>query len=314
MKARSGVAIVVLLVACGGKKTAGSDDRSAPAGATPAGSGSASSEPAGQPPAGSAAAVPAWKLESRPVALMCGSRPLSIPAAASPAPASERALPRAQPIAACQDQPSVEAVCSCLTGSVEKWVTGTGLTAPVSCAPVPQLDPAARLVELHTTPSDPDSVAAGTAFVLVAAHGPAWSAVGVVEAAPDVDLTTTPRASHGASITSFEARPRPGATLVWIQSQNQYSETDMGEQQLTGAAQITICIVPTAAAQAPYCHAPIKLGGWDYTFTIAKADRPDACTLREAAVLSASLDSAGSLSVHLDRGTDKTAAAGRYHL
>jgi hypothetical protein len=150
--------------------------------------------------------------------------------------------------------------------------------------------------------------------VFTAAHGKAWSAVDVVEAAPDVDLTQTPKATHGATITGLEVRPRTDGTLVWIQSQNQYSETDMGEQEVQGAAALTLCVLPSDAAQEPYCYAPVKIATWEYTFTIANADRDDACKIREAAVFSASLDSSGALSVRLDRGTDKAGSAGKYHL
>jgi hypothetical protein len=204
-------------------------------------------------------------------------------------------------------------VCTCLTGSADKWIAGTGLTAPLTCTAAPQGNASVRLVELHSAPSDRDSVAAGTAYALVAAHGSQWSAVGVVEHAPDVDLTMTPKASHGATIKKFETRPRGDATVVWIESDNQYSESAMGEQEVNGAAALTICIVPGALAPA-YCHAPVKLAAWDYTFTFEKAGKDDACEVRKASALSASLDSAGGLSVKLDGGTDKTGAAGHYHL
>jgi hypothetical protein len=140
-----------------------------------------------------------------------------------------------------------------------------------------------------------------------------WSAVNVVEHAPDVDLTMTPKATHGASIKKFETRPRADGTVLWIESDNQYSETAMGEQEVNGAAALTICVVPTAPAQA-YCYAPVKLAAWDYTFTFDKAGQDDACEVRKAGGLSASLDGAGGLTVRLDRGTDKTGAAGHYHL
>lgn len=320
---RLGLVVILFVIACG-KKTGGDDRSTGSAGsagsAGSVGSAGSSDKPtgsadvAGKPPAGSAAAPPAWKLESQPVELSCGPRPLQIPAATPSPDASERPLPRATPIAVCRDQPSVEAVCQCLAASVDKWATRAGLSAPASCKPGPQASPSARLVELHSKPSDPDSLAAGTAFVLVAAHGAAWSAVNIVEAAPDVDLTETPKASHGASIDKLEIRPRPDATLVWVQSRNQESETDMGEQEVSGAAALTICVVPSAADQTAYCHEPIKLAVWEYTFTIAKAERDGACQVRDTAVWSASLESTGALSVRLERGTDKKAAAGRYRL
>lgn len=318
---RATLVVMLFAIACGAKKTG--DDRSGSAGsagpaAGTAAPGSATPEtpPVGSaaPPAGSAAAAPAWKLESQPIELSCGAKPLPIPAAATPADTGERSLPRATAIAGCRDQASVEAVCKCLATSVDSWARQAGLSAPASCAPAPQGSDVARLVEVKSQPSDPDSVAAGAAFVLVAAHGGTWSAINIVEAAPDVDLTETPRASHGATIAMFETRPRDGATLVWVQSRNQYSETDMGEQDVNGAAALSLCVVPAAADQPPYCHAPIKLAAWEYFFTIARADRDDACKVRNTGVMSARLDSSGALTVRLDRGVDKAGHAGRYRV
>jgi hypothetical protein len=323
---RATLVVMLFAIACGAKKTGG-DDRSGSAGsagaagaAGPAGSTAGSAAPvspppgSAAPPAGSAAAVPAWKLESQPVELSCGPEPLALPAAAAQVDAGERSLPRARAIGPCRDQASVDAVCKCLAASVESWAKQAGLSAPASCTPAPQGSAVARLVEVKSQPSDPDAVAAGTAFVLVAAHGGTWSAINIVEAAPDVDLTETPRASHGATIAMFETRPRDGATLVWVQSRNQYSETDMGEQDVSGAAALSLCVVPDAADQPPYCHAPIKLAAWEYFFTIAKANRDDACKVRNTGVMSASLDSTGALTVRLDRGVDKAGHAGRYRL
>jgi hypothetical protein len=309
MMCRLGLAVLLLLAACS-KKTTGSDDRPA-AGSDPK---PASANDGASKPAGSATAPAAWKLDSQPVDLSCGPRPLAMPAAAAPAAAGERALPRAQAIAVCQDQTSIDVVCTCLTGSADKWIAGTGLTAPVTCAAAPQGNATARLVELHSAPTDPGGVAAGTAYAVVAAHGSQWSAVNVIEYAPDVDLTMTPKATHGASIKKFETRPRADGTVLWIESDNQYSETAMGEQEVNGAAALTICVVPTAPPQPAYCYAKVLLAAWDYTFTFEKAGKDDACEVRKAGALSASLDSAGGLTVRLDRGTDKIGAAGRYHL
>jgi hypothetical protein len=319
MMMRLGLGVMLLVIACGGKKAedrpatdkpgSGAGDGSAGSGAgdRSGGSGASGSATGGAPPA-------AWKLDSRPVELSCGKKPLVIPAAAAAAAAAERALPRAAPIAGCRDQASIRALCKCLTASVDQWGKTAGLSAPAGCALETQTGAPAATVGVHSAPADPDATAAGMAYVLIAAHGKAWSAVNVVESAPDVDLTQTPRATHGASVTALEVRPRPDGTLLWIQSQNQYSETDMGEQEIHGAAALTICILPSDATREPYCHAPIKLAVWDYTFTLANADRDDACKVREAAVFSASLDSNGALSVRLERGADKTGGAGRYHM
>lgn len=304
MTCRAGLLVLLLLAACG-RKTPAADDKPA-VGSDP--------KPATAAPAGSAAAVAPWKLDSQPVELSCGPRPLAMPAATVPAAAAERALPRAQAIPVCQDQTSIDVVCICLTGAADKWIAGTGLTAPVTCTAAPQGNATARLVELHSAPSDPGGVAAGTAYAVIAARGSQWSAVNIVEHAPDIDLTMTPKATHGAAIKKFETRPRADGTVLWIESSNQYSESAMGEQEVNGAAALTICVVPSAPGSSPYCHAPVKLGAWDYTFTFEKAGKDDACEVRKAGVLSASFDSAGALTVQLDGGSDKTGTAGRYHL
>lgn len=310
MKYRLGFGALALVGAIVGQGCKGRQaqpaDRQAPgsAAATP-GSGSAAAGSAGE---GSAVAV---LLASRPAELTCGPKPLRVPAATPAAGAAERALPRAVAITACRDLPSAEAVCACLVASPDPWIQGTGMSAPVTCAPSPHGNATARLVQLTGAPADPDIVRPGTAFALVAARGATWSAVAIVEHAPDIDLTETPKASHGASIARFETRPHGDATLVWIESDNQYSETAMMEQEVNGTAAVTICVLPRAAP--PTCYAPIKRAEWDYTFAIAKAGQDDACEVRSAAAWSVQLDAAG-VSVRLDRGADLTAAAGRYRL
>jgi hypothetical protein len=277
--------VAAVIAGCGGKKTG---------------------DAAGSAPAGSAAApaVPPWSLETKPGELMCGDKTPAVPEAAA---TGERAVPRGEPIG-CQDQPSLDAVCACLIASSAKWASG--LSAPLACQPTERGDARVKLLELVSRPTDPEELASGASYILAAAHGAKWSALAEVEHAPEVDRSATPKASHSADIKAFELRPRNDGMLVWIQSQSQYEEHAMGELEHKGAAQVTICSVPAAATQAPFCYAPIALAAWDYTYT----DSTEACEIRELAVYAAGLDSTGKLTVRIDRGDDKAGAAGRYHL
>lgn len=295
------VLVVLSIASAGGCKKPRPDQAPTEPGA-PAGSAAAGSAATG---AGSAAAAPAWKLDSQPLDLACGMTAAATPAQAPPP--ADRALAQAKPIAGCQDRPTVDDVCKCLAESVATW--SSGLSAKATCEVAPQGNDRVHLVEVHSAP-DGEATAAGEAFVLVAAHGTAWSALGVVEAAPDVDLTTTPKAVHGTKIVAFETKPQADGALVWIQSRNQYTETGMGETDVNGAAQITICRVPSAAAQAPYCYSPVALATWEFTRTLDSG----ACNVRSAAIFAASLESTGALSVRLEHGADAASAAGHYHL
>jgi hypothetical protein len=292
---------LVLVVGC--KKTAPVEDKLAK------GSGSASSSEA--PAIDAAVAVPAWKVESQPVDLPCGDKPLALPAPVAGKPAADRVLAHAEAMTVCQDQVSVAAACTCLAGSIDKW--GAGLSAPAECEPEKPSDPRAQLVVVSSNPTDPSSKSGGEAHVLVARHGAAWSAIGVIETAPDVDLSETPKASHTAKITRFESHPLGDAALYWVESRNQAQEKSMGDLEYNGAAQATICVVPNAATAAGFCYAPIKLGAWEYAFTIAKADQADACSIRTAATFSAVLE-ASAVTVRLLHGTDSETTAGLYRL
>ncbi|HEY3801856.1 MAG TPA: hypothetical protein VGL61_04580 [Kofleriaceae bacterium] len=295
---------LVFASACGAKHDAGGSAGSA-----------GSAQPTGSAQAPVASATPAWRIDSQVAPLMCGSKPLAMPPPhappASPA-SSERELPRATPIAACNDQPSLDTACKCLVASAGTWAKGIGLAAPVSCAPAPQGDSTTRLLDLHSVPADPDAVSAGTAFAVAIAHASTWSVLGIAERAADIDLTETPKATRGAAIDRFESKARGDSTVVWIETDNAYSETSMGEDELSGGASVTVCVLP--AAQRPYCSAPLKLGHYEYTFARDKDGQPDACSIREASRLSAHLDSAGSLTIELDNGSDTANVAGRYRL
>src|SRR5262245_51625134 len=117
MTKRLGLGVILLVAACGGKKA---DDR-------PADKPASGATKSGGSGAGTASGPPAWKLESRPVELPCGNKPLAIPAAAPTAAAAERPLPRAEPIAGCRDLASIRAACQCLSASVGTWGKTAGL-------------------------------------------------------------------------------------------------------------------------------------------------------------------------------------------
>lgn len=300
--ARAIMLVIVVVTACSKK---------------PAETGAGSAAPsAGSDHAGSGgSAAPAWTLTSAPVELTCGNQPLALgKAAAAGAPADERSLPRSPVFAVCRAEASVEAACTCLAAQVAQWARGTGVTAPATCVPAPQGNSTVRLVEVSNVPDEDSDFAGGSAFVLLAARGAAWSAVGVVEVAPAVDLSMTPNGSHSATIIGLDTRAHDDEAWVWVQSENQYSETGMGEQEVTGTAAISICVVPAATAQPAYCYEPVKLAAWDYVFTIERAGEPNACKVRDAAVMSVRLDSTGAVVIGLEAGVDKAGSAGRYRL
>jgi len=269
---------------------------------------SADATPAAPPTDAAATATDAWELRSTPIAPDCGAaRP---GAADGPVAAGEaRRLARGTAIASCQKLPSIEAVCDCLASSLEAWAPA-GLAGKGTCEAASQRGTDAQVVVVSSAPADPAATAAGTALVLVARRGDAWSALQVVDAAPDVDLTETPRASHGAELVAYAERPGRAGTLVWAQSQNQYSETDAGEQTVQGGAALTLCAIPAAADAPAACYAAVPLGTWDFTY--AGAD--DRCDVRASTLYAARLDASGQLSVVLTAGTDDTGRAGRYQL
>ena len=289
--------VLIVAVACkkppgGDKPTPGSDQ---------AGSGS-STQPAAPPPPAS------WKIDSQPVELMCGEKPLTLPAPAAASPKGDRALPHADAIRTCQDQASVAAVCDCLTKSIKDWGGSLGLSPAVQCEVQTPAQPDAQLVEVSSTPAD-DSTSGGEAFVFVAKHGATWSPVAVIEGAPDVDLSITPKASHTAKIDRVEAHAIASGSLYWIESHHEAQDKSMGESEREGEAHGTVCTVPTGAS--PWCGAPLVRGAWTYTYSLAKADQPDACTITKVSTYAATLDPT-SVTVRLVHGSDEDGVAGRY--
>ena len=211
------------------------------------------------------------------------------------APVGPRTLARGTPIADCQQLASVDAVCKCLTGKA------VGLEGTLACEAAKEKGTNGQLVVVQEQAADPDKAVGGTAFVLVAKRGEKWSAMQVVETAGDVDLTETPNAMHGATVLAYEER---GST-IWVETQNQYSETGGGEREVRGEVGLTVCNATT-------CTARIPLAGWDYTVTLAHGDGDDKCDVRSAFAYRATLTSAGVLTLVLAAGVDDGGRAGRY--
>lgn len=247
------------------------------------------------------AAAPAWTAKSQPIELTCGDQPLALPPPRPAAkPSADRALAHGEAITQCHDQPSVDAACTCLVGAIASWGASYQLAAPATCKPVPGA-PDAQLVEIKDTPADPDAKHGGSALVLVARHGATWSAVTVVDAQGDIDLTQTPKLGESLTLQAFE----PHGSLIWIQTRSETHEADMGDHDLDGGVLGTVC---TLGAQAA-CYAPLKLATWTYTWTPAKST----CEIAKLSVRSASFDATG-VTLRLEHGSDADGIVGRYRI
>jgi hypothetical protein len=243
------------------------------------------------PPAG-------WKIESHPWQLMCGEKPLALPAPVAAAPRPDRPFRRAEAIKVCQDQPAVAAVCGCLTKSLDRWGSNLGLSPAVECEAQAPLTGDAQVVEVSSKPADDSATSGGEAFVFVARHGSAWSPVAVIEYAPDVDMSVTPKASHRAKVDRVDSH----GGVFWIESHHEAQEKEMGESKREGEAHGTVCFV----GAAPYCGR-VTLGEWTFALTTATSE----CTVGKAATYAATLD-AVALTVRVEHGSDTSGAAGRY--
>ena len=287
--------IVLALIAAGCKKTPPAD--TSPQGSAGSdlkatqGSDSGSGSGAGSPPPA------AWKIDSQPVQLMCGEQPLPLPSPTAAGTKPERPLTHAEPIKACQDQASVAAVCDCLARSIKDWGGGLELSPEVRCEPQAPASPDAQIVMVSSKPAD-ESTSGGEAFLFVAKRGQAWSPVAVIEAAPDVDLSVTPKASHTAKLDRVESH----GNLYWIESHNEAQEKEMGDSNRDGEAHGSVC----AIGAAPWCGR-LLLGAWTYAFTPATSE----CTITKVTTYSATL-SEKSLTLRLDHGIDEAGATGSY--
>ncbi len=260
----------------------------------------------GATPPADAAAAPAWTIESQPIELPCGNQPLALPPPTAKPPV-DAALQPVKPLAVCQDQPSVAAACACLAGSVTSWTEG--FVAKAECELDGHGDPTAQLVQIYGAPDDDATTSGGQAFVLVVRRGSAWSPLAIVDLADAVDLSVTPKASSRGTIVAFEARPLAGGTLYWIESRTETQEKSMGDLEYSGATQGTICVVGAKST----CFAPVELGSWEYAFTIASADQPDACKITSVATYGATVDASG-VTLRLVHGAPDKPAAGHYKL
>ncbi|HEU4731280.1 MAG TPA: hypothetical protein VFT22_25475 [Kofleriaceae bacterium] len=229
-----------------------------------------------------------------------------------PATLPERPLGRDRPIAVCRDQRSLEALCTCLAGKVDRWADG--LHAPARCEPLDRYRATGvQLLEVRSRPADAESTAGGVTFVLAAAQGSKWSPIDAIETAPELDLTVKPHASNDAAIDRFEIRPWADETLIWIESRHETDETAMGERTRTGEASTTVCRVsrtaPSGARSSASCYVSVPRAEWDYTEAIVS----DAgCRIRKAVGFAHHLE-AGVLTVRLSHGTD-LAPVGRFRL
>jgi hypothetical protein len=254
------------------------------------------------------AALAAWQLQSKPVESEC----LSPAATGKPTDRAPRRLARATPIKVCQEQANIGQACACLASSLASWGASTGLEGPVTCEPAEPRGAQAQLVIVHDTPADPAATARGTAFVLLARRGERWSALQVVDAAPDVDLGETPNAVHAVTVRAYQEQTDAARTTIWIESQNQYTETDAGEEEMRGDASLTLCAIPTTQSEPASCDARIALASWDQTITRARGDGDDQCAVRTGYAYRATLTSTGTLTLALERGKDDAGRAGRY--
>jgi tetratricopeptide (TPR) repeat protein len=218
--------------------------------------------------------------------------------------AQPRRLPTGASLTACQNQASVDAVCKCLATSVAEWGKAGGIEGKVTCEAAPEHGALGALVVVQEQPADPDAAVGGSAFVLVAKRGETWSPLQVVERADGIDLTVTPKATHTAKITAYEER----GTTIWVESQNQFSETGGGEREVRGEAGVTTCDVGAPGS----CAARIPIATWDYTQTLAHGDGEDQCDVRSLSAFRATLTSANALTLVLAAGSDDGGRAGRY--
>ncbi len=165
---------------------------------------------------------------------------------------------------------------------------------------------------MTSNPTDPEARRPGTAIVLVAKRGATWSALGELDLAPEIDTDVSPRGSNAVDVVMYDERPIPGGTLVWVQSQNKFSETAAGENEVTGDASLSVCELPADPSRAASCDLPVTIGTWSYTYAIFEDDDRERCSVIEATTYRATLTSRGGLSVVLVNGVDEGALAGRY--
>lgn len=211
----------------------------------------------------------------------------------------------------CRGLPSSKAVCECLGKTSASWGGEVGIGANATCELERSIDESGALASVASSKAVPETLAPGRALVLIAKGKAGWSALRVVESSRDVDLTETPRMTHGAEILEAEVRPYRGGLLFWIASRQQREEWAIGELDATGSRDLTICALPPG--EEPSCTQWV-LGEWSYLETPSQREGADACESRELATYFVMMDATGKLNVTLASGVDKKGAVGEYAL
>lgn len=60
--------------------------------------------------------------------------------------------------------------------------------------------------------------------------------MGLIESAPDVDLSETPKASHTANIDRVQSHAIADGNVYWIDSHHEAQEKSMGDSERDGEA------------------------------------------------------------------------------
>lgn len=237
---------------------------------------------------------------------------------AAPAP---RAVPRAQPMKDCQDQPSVEAACECLKKALAPEPGATAscqVTEPEAVAgePKPKSE-RGKLVSVRAASAERDTLDSGETVVLLARRGATWSALQVVESAGEVDRAETPRTRNEIELGRYEELPFRGGTLFWVQTETQETDVAAGDEFVEGSAGLTLCAVPgDGAAGEPWC-ARLPLGKWDYSSPSFREDSGEGeqhCQVPVMTRYRVTLDDSGAGAVTLESGLDDLNLVGRFQL
>lgn len=220
-----------------------------------------------------------------------------------------RSLPPAPTLAACQDLPSADAACACLAKATEAWGSAAGFDGPGTCELATSGGALGKLVLVRAT-SESDTIVSRSALVLITKRGASWSALQLIETTPEVDRDETPRAAHDATPLRYEERPIDGGTLLWVQSENAYTDTGAGERDAVGDAGLTVCVVPSAIGSPPWCLARQPIASWSHSSSAF--DDAEPCEARVALSYRATLASSGLLTLVLAEGVDVEGRAGSY--
>lgn len=276
------------------------------------GSASGSSGAVGTPPtaqAPSAKAPSDWQIDVKPIELHCGEKPFAWTAATPSGAPKQAPLAHESALAACAKQPSVDALCGCLTKSFHAWGDTLWLSTPVACEAQRTSAPGAQVLSVSSEPKDESVTAAGETLIFAAKTDEGWSALGVLETAPDVDLATTPKASHRVGLDSLETHSAGSDSVYVVTTHHEAQEKSMGDSDRDGEAHATLCVVHLP--KDAWCSKPLLLSAWTYTYTAARGDAPETCAVTSATQYTAVV-SPGAIVMKLEHGSDKDSIAGRY--